>query len=35
MNLRQQQIAVFLGTVVIIFGLFGGGFWLITDRLTE
>jgi signal transduction histidine kinase len=34
MNLRQQQIAVFLGTVAIIFGLFGGGFWLITDRLT-
>ncbi len=35
MSLRQQQIAVFLGTVAIIFGLFGGGFWLITNRLTE
>jgi signal transduction histidine kinase len=34
MSLRQQQIAVFLLTVIIIFSLFAGGFWLITDRLT-
>ena len=34
MSLRQQQIAVFLATVIIIFGLFGGGFWIITERLT-
>ncbi|HWP56522.1 MAG TPA: HAMP domain-containing sensor histidine kinase [Candidatus Acidoferrales bacterium] len=34
MSLRQQQIAVFLVTVIIIFGLFAGGFWIITNRLT-
>jgi signal transduction histidine kinase len=34
MSLRQQQFAVFLATVIIIFGLFAGGFWIITDRLT-
>jgi signal transduction histidine kinase len=34
MSLRQQQIAVFLGTVVIIFGIFAAGLWLIAQRLT-
>jgi len=34
MSLRQQQIAVFLGTVVVIFGIFAGGVWLIAQRLT-
>ena len=34
MNLRQQQVAVFLGTVVVIFGLFAAGVWLIAQRLT-
>ena len=34
MSLRQQQVAVFLGTVVIIFGLFAAGVWLIAQRLT-
>lgn len=34
MTLRQQQIAVFCGTVVIIFGLLGAGIWLIAQRLT-
>ena len=34
MSLRQQQIAVFLGTVVVIFGIFSGGVWLIAERLT-
>ena len=34
MTLRQQQIAVFLGTIVIIFGLFATGVWLIAQRLT-
>ncbi len=34
MSLRQQQIAVFCGTVVIIFGLLGAGIWLIAQRLT-
>jgi hypothetical protein len=35
MSLRQQQIAVFFGTVVAIFGLFAGGVWLIAQRLTR
>jgi signal transduction histidine kinase len=34
MTLRQQQIAVFVGTVVVIFGLFAAGVWLIAKRLT-
>ena len=34
MSLRQQQAAVFLATVVFIFGLFAGGVWLIAQRLT-
>src|SRR5262245_44054290 len=34
MSLRQQQIAVFFGTVVVIFGIFAGGVWLIAKRLT-
>jgi signal transduction histidine kinase len=34
MSLRQQQVAVFLGTVLIIFGLFAAGVWLIAQRLT-
>jgi two-component system, NtrC family, sensor histidine kinase HydH len=34
MSLRQQQVAVFLGTVIIIFGLFAAGLWLIAQRLT-
>jgi signal transduction histidine kinase len=34
MTLRQQQVAVFLATVVVIFGLFAAGVWLIARRLT-
>ena len=34
MSLRQQQIAVFLGTILIISGLFAAGVWLIAQRLT-
>jgi signal transduction histidine kinase len=34
MSLRQQQIAVFLGTIVIVSGLFAVGVWLIAQRLT-
>jgi signal transduction histidine kinase len=34
MTLRQQQAAVFCGTVVVIFGLLGAGIWLIARRLT-
>src|SRR6188474_2350292 len=34
MSLRQQQIAVFCATLVVIFGLFGAGIWLIAERLT-
>ncbi len=34
MSLRQQQAAVFCATVVMIFGLFGAGIWLIAERLT-
>ncbi|HXV80023.1 MAG TPA: HAMP domain-containing sensor histidine kinase [Candidatus Binatia bacterium] len=30
----MQQIAVFFGTVVVIFGIFAGGVWLISQRLT-
>src|SRR5713226_1273775 len=34
MRLRQQQVAVFLGTVAVIFGIFAAGLWLIAQRLT-
>jgi signal transduction histidine kinase len=34
MTLRQQQLAVFLVTVTVIFGLFAAGVWLIARRLT-
>ncbi len=34
MSLRQQQIAVFCGTVVVIFSILGAGIWLIAQRLT-
>jgi signal transduction histidine kinase len=34
MTLRQQQAAVFLGTVTAIFGIFAAGVWLIAQRLT-
>lgn len=34
MTLRQQQVAVFCATVVVIFGLLGAGIWLIAKRLT-
>ena len=34
MSLRQQQIAVFSGTLIVIFGLLGAGIWLIAQRLT-
>lgn len=34
MSLRQQQIAVFSGTLVVIFGILGAGIWLIAQRLT-
>jgi signal transduction histidine kinase len=34
MSLRQQQIAVFLATVLVVFGLFAAGVWLIAQRLT-
>ncbi|HWP24039.1 MAG TPA: HAMP domain-containing sensor histidine kinase [Candidatus Binatia bacterium] len=34
MSLRQQQVAVFCGTVVVIFGILAGGIWLIARRLT-
>ncbi len=34
MTLRQQQISVFLGTVIVIFGLFSGGLLFIAKRLT-
>jgi signal transduction histidine kinase len=34
MTLRQQQLAVFCGTVVVIFGLLAAGIWLIAQRLT-
>ena len=34
MSLRQQQIAVFLGTILIISSLFAAGVWLIAQRLT-
>jgi signal transduction histidine kinase len=34
MSLRQQQVAVFCATVVLIFGLLGAGIWLIAQRLT-
>jgi signal transduction histidine kinase len=34
MSLRQQQVIVFLATVIVIFGLFAAGVWLIAQRLT-
>jgi signal transduction histidine kinase len=34
MSLRQQQIAVFCGTLMVIFGILGAGIWLIAQRLT-
>jgi signal transduction histidine kinase len=34
MTIRQQQAAVFLGTVTAIFGIFAAGVWLIAQRLT-
>jgi signal transduction histidine kinase len=34
MSFRQQQIAVFLGTILVISGLFTAGVWLIARRLT-
>ena len=34
MSLRQQQMAVFCATVVIIFSILGAGIWLIAQRLT-
>ena len=34
MTLRQQQVTVFLATVLLIFGLFAAGVWLIARRLT-
>ena len=35
MSLRQQQAAVFLGTIAVIFGLFSAGVWLVAQRLTK
>src|SRR4030095_10085557 len=35
MSLRQQQVAVFCATIVVIFGLLGVGIWLIAQRLTS
>src|SRR3970040_1367285 len=34
MSFRQQQIAVFVGTILVISGLFAAGVWLIAQRLT-
>jgi len=34
MSIRQQQVAVFCATVVVIFGILGAGIWLIAQRLT-
>lgn len=34
MTLRQQQLTVFLGTMLILSGLFAAGVWLIAQRLT-
>jgi signal transduction histidine kinase len=34
MSLRQQQLAVFCATVLVIFGILGIGIWLIAQRLT-
>jgi len=34
MSFRQQQIAVFAGTILVISGLFAAGVWLIARRLT-
>ena len=34
MSLRQQQVAVFCGTLAVIFTILGVGIWLIAQRLT-
>jgi signal transduction histidine kinase len=34
MSLRQQQVAVFCATLVVIFGILAAGTWLIAQRLT-
>src|SRR5690348_6641062 len=34
MSLRVQQILVFVGTVLLIFGLFAAGIFLVAKRLT-
>jgi signal transduction histidine kinase len=34
MSLRQQQAAVFVGTLTLVFGIFAAGLWLIAQRLT-
>lgn len=34
MSFRQQQIAVFAGTILVISGLFAAGVWLVARRLT-
>lgn len=34
MSLRQQQVAVFCATVMVIFSILGVGIWLIAQRLT-
>src|SRR5918996_3682479 len=34
MSLRQQQLAVFCATVIVIFSILGVGIWLIAQRLT-
>src|ERR1051325_9669627 len=34
MSLRLQQILVFVGTVILIFGLFAAGIFLVAKRLT-
>ncbi len=34
MSLRQQQVTVFFGTIIVIFGILGAGIWWITQRLT-
>lgn len=34
MSLRQQQVAVFCATVIVIFGILGVGIWWTAERLT-
>jgi hypothetical protein len=34
-SFRKQQIAVFLGTVIVIFGLSAAGLWLVAQRLAR